>query len=82
MLLVSGNDFDEKGATAYLVCEKEMVCRIPDVGESLLIWWESFYILNMEYTTGCYSFLDAYFLGAKVPASIKALLSTLKALEL
>ena len=86
VLMVSGDDYNQIGSTAYLVCEKEMVCKIPDVGEALLILWESFYIFNMEYTMGCvnfYSFMDAYFLDAKVPGnatSIKALLSTLKAL--
>lgn len=86
MLMVSGKDLNAIGTTAYLICEKEVVCKIPDVREALLVLWESFYIFNMEYTTGCvnfYSFMDAFFLNAKVPGnatSIKALLSTLKTL--
>ena len=41
MLMVSGKDFSAIGTTTYLVCEKEMVCKIPDVGEALLVLWES-----------------------------------------
>ena len=56
MPMVSGKDFNAIGTTAYLICEKQVVRNIPDVREALLVLWESFYIFNIEYTTGCIKF--------------------------
>ena len=55
---------------AFLVVEKEVLCKIPNISEAGLILLATFYVFNMKYThgtTNVFIFLENYFMGMKVP---------------
>ena len=49
--------------TAYLVVEKEVLCKISK-DEAVTALMSAFYVFNMQYTPGCsnlYSFFEVFF---------------------
>ena len=56
---------------AYLVVQKQVVCKIPRIKEAILILLASFYIFNMNYTRGfsnLFMVLECYIMGRAIPS--------------
>ena len=56
---------------AYLVIEKEVLCKIPKIKEAVLILLASFYVFNINYTSGLFNlfmFLEYHIMGRPVPS--------------
>lgn len=56
---------------AYVLVQKQVVCRIPKMKEAVLILLASFYVFNMNYTKGfsnLFMFLECYIMGRAIPS--------------
>ena len=55
---------------AYLVIQKEVLYKIPEMNEVVLILLASFYVFNMHYTKGfsnLFMYLEYHIMGRPVP---------------
>lgn len=55
----------------HLVIQKQVLCKIPEMKEVVLILLASFYVFNMHYTTGfsnLFMFLECYIMGRPIPS--------------
>ena len=55
---------------AYLVVQKQVLCKIPEMKDVVLILLASFYVFNMHYTSGfsnLFMVLESYIMGRSIP---------------
>ena len=56
----------------YLVIQKQVLCKIPEIKDVVLILLASFYVFNMHYTSGfsnLFMVLEHYIMGRTIPKS-------------
>ena len=68
---------------AFLVVEKQIICKIP-LREVPLALLSAFFSFNMHYPQGCtnfYTFFECFFMGKKTPSKKTRLASMLARIE-